>query len=78
MEQYEDALECLPPRRWENVRGIELFIMSEAYTSNIHSHYARLGDRCFTRMCRTTEPYAELAAQVVQIIRSTSLITLPA
>lgn len=66
-ERFRYFLEVLPPCRWEKVSGVELFYVSEAYTSNIHTHCARLGTQYFIRQCRTSTPYATLAAEVAAI-----------
>lgn len=66
-ERWIYYLEVLPPCRWERVAGVELFYVSEAYTSNIHTHCARLGDRHFIRQCRTSTPYTTLAAEVAAL-----------
>lgn len=36
-ERYFDLLECLPPKRWHNFKGLEIFFMGECYTSNIYT-----------------------------------------
>ena len=36
-ERYFSLLECLPPKRWHNFKGLELFFMGECYTSNIYT-----------------------------------------
>lgn len=42
-EKYFDALECLPPMNWRTiVPGVNIFCISEAFTSHLHSHYLKL------------------------------------
>ena len=44
-EQFDDALNCLPPCRWGKVRGVELFHVSERITGDLVDWYARLNGR---------------------------------
>jgi len=46
-EAYWDALEVLPPCRWEPSR-CGIFYVSEAYTSNIHSFYIEHKKKFYT------------------------------
>lgn len=41
LERFEDMLNCLPPQRWTNVEGYNIFMISEATTGNLHSHYIK-------------------------------------
>ena len=43
-EQYEDALNCLPPMKWFNGG----FFMSEAYTGSIYSFYQEWNGKYYT------------------------------
>jgi hypothetical protein len=63
-EDWYDALEVLPPEKWETVRGVNIFRMSEYLAGNITAHYAKLRGKYFTRNCSTSETYQELAEQV--------------
>ena len=63
-DQWMDALEVLPPQKWQTVNGVELFRMSEYTTGNITTHYARIGERCFCANRRTSDAYEKLAAEV--------------
>lgn len=48
-EQYEDALECLPPMRWHNIGyKTSVFFISEAYTADIHSAYISSQGKYYT------------------------------
>lgn len=40
-EAWMDALECLPPQKWERLGNTEIFRMSEFMTGNITRHYLR-------------------------------------
>jgi hypothetical protein len=70
-EKWDTMLNILPPCRWRTVRGVEMFFVSEAYVSNFHEHYARLGDRYFNRRCRTSVPYEDLADEVAEFAGKT-------
>lgn len=61
---WDDALNVLPPEKWETVQGVNIFRICEYLTGNITAHYARLSGRYFTATRRTSTPYAELAAEV--------------
>jgi hypothetical protein len=63
-ETWRSSLNCLPPCRWRMVRGVELFYVSEAITSDIHSFYAAFDGRYFSRDCRVTVKYDDMAAGV--------------
>lgn len=65
-ERWGDMLEILPPEKWETVAGVEIFRMSERLTGNITAHFARIGERYFEANRRTSESYAEMAAQVAR------------
>ena len=63
-EEWEAALDVLPPEKWETLRGVNIFRMCEYLTGNITAHYAKLRGKFFTRNCSTSETYEELAEQV--------------
>ncbi len=44
-EDYEQLLNCLPPCRWQTIRGIEFFYLSERLAENIVIWLAKLGDK---------------------------------
>jgi len=66
-ETWWDALEVLPPEKWQTVGGVELFRMMEYLTGSITAHYARLGSRYFTKNACISTPYAQLAAEVAAL-----------
>lgn len=63
-EEYWDALECLPPEKWETLNCIEFFRMSETLTGNITAHYAKTGTRYFTANRERQKDYAALWFEV--------------
>ncbi len=61
-----NALECLPPLdRHSKPNGLELFIMSEFYTSSFSRQYARLGDRYFRKMVDTEDPSTYISLEEI-------------
>lgn len=63
-ESWWEALEVLPPEKWQTVRGVEIFRMCEYLSGNITAHYAKLHGKFFARNCSTSEKYEDLAEQV--------------
>ena len=63
-EKWWDALEVLPPEKWQTVAGVEIFRMMEYTTGDITSHYARIGDRYFSRNLPISTKYRDIAAEV--------------
>lgn len=63
-EEYRDALECLPPMRWNKVSGIEFFQMSERYEGEWTATYANIGERYFKALRQTFDKYVDLAAEL--------------
>lgn len=63
-EKFYYMLECLPPCRWHTHKGVELFYISEAYTSNLHSFGAKLNGKYYSATRRNNEPSESLAEAV--------------
>jgi hypothetical protein len=63
-QEWDEALGCLPPEKWENVSGVSIFRISEHFDFDRTSHYGRLKDRCFTALLPLKSNYAELARQI--------------
>ena len=70
-DRWNTMLNLLPPCGWRTVRGVELFYVSEALTSDIHQFLARLGDRYFSCNRRRGTNYEELAEAVAQAAEGT-------
>ena len=50
-EQYLDALECLPPKRWTNYgKNNDFFFLGECYTYNLYSLYANHNGKYYTAL----------------------------
>ena len=54
-EQFEYALNVLPPLKWCTIAGVEMFCMSEMYTGTYTNQYARIGDKYYTAMVDVTD-----------------------
>ena len=63
-EVYMEALECLPPEKWQTVNEVNLFRMSEYTTGIITAHYARFDGRYFTANRRTSDAYQKMSEEV--------------
>jgi len=64
VEDWHDALNVLPPCRWQEYAGIEFFHVSERLTGNLVAWHARRGDQCWTFTDQASRPFAELADKV--------------
>lgn len=49
-EDYENALNILPPLMWCTVDGVEMFCMSEMYTGTFTTQYARCNGKYYCKM----------------------------
>lgn len=49
-ERFFYMLEVLPPCKWSNVHGVELFHVSERITGNLVSWFFRKGDQYFEKI----------------------------
>lgn len=54
-EQFDDALNVLPPLYWTTINGVEMFCMREMYTGTYTNQYARIGDKYYTTMVDVTD-----------------------
>lgn len=63
-DEFENALECLPPQKWLRHNGGSIFRMCEYYTSNITTHFVEHKNRFFKALRRTTTPYSEIIEQI--------------
>ena len=66
-EDYSDALDCLPPERWEWVGDVSLFRMCEYTAGDITAHYASHAGRYFVCQERLSADYETLAARVREV-----------
>ena len=49
-EDYNDALNVLPPLKWCTKKGVEMFCMCEMYTGSYTTQYARYCGRYYCKM----------------------------
>lgn len=49
-EDYENALNVLPPYKWCTIDGVEMFCMSEMYTGTYTTQYARINGKYYCKM----------------------------
>lgn len=64
-KEYWYYLEVLPPKRYERgPRGIDSFLMTEYWTSNITQHVFRFGKRYFAARRRDTDKREDLIAEI--------------
>ncbi|MGL5436016.1 MAG: hypothetical protein ACRDBO_11535, partial [Lachnospiraceae bacterium] len=54
-EQFEEALNVLPPLKWCTIDGIEMFCMSEMYTATYTNQYARYEGKYYKKMVDVTD-----------------------
>ena len=66
-DEYCEMLECLPPEKWLTCQGVNIFRMSEYWTSNITAHYAKLNGKYFTALRRNTVPYETIAKEISEV-----------
>ena len=64
LEDWQYALEVLPPCRWQTYAGIEFFHISERLTGNLVAWHARIGAKCWTFTDYASRPFGELAEKV--------------
>jgi hypothetical protein len=69
-ERFDDALECLPPKRWHKHNGLEIFFVGECYTSNIYRCYIFVPDtkKYYSALRRITETSDELQSKLFESI----------
>lgn len=69
-EQWDDALNVMPPEKWRTEQGVEIFRMCEYLTGDITCHYARLDNRYFASNQRTSTPYDIIAKEVATVAKA--------
>jgi hypothetical protein len=60
-ERFWEALECLPPSRYQRNSGVEVFHICERITGNLVSWYGHKDDRYFTFDDLDNRPAVEIA-----------------
>ena len=69
-EAFEDALCVLPPCKWQRVRGVEIFHLSERLTADLVQWHAKLNGRCYTFTDRETLAPEAVATKVAEAARA--------
>lgn len=54
-EQWEDALNVLPPLHWTTIDGVEMFCMSEMYTGTYTTQYAKYKGKYYCKIVDCTD-----------------------
>lgn len=54
-EQFDDMLGCLPPLKWCNVNGVEMFCLCEMLTGNYTDQYAKVNGKYYTKLVDVTD-----------------------
>ncbi|OGU24362.1 MAG: hypothetical protein A2580_09210 [Hydrogenophilales bacterium RIFOXYD1_FULL_62_11] len=65
-EQFNDALEVLPPLLWKQDADVESFRCCEATSGSVHASYVRLGRRYFTMRRPISDSHEMLVAMATQ------------
>jgi len=61
-EQWFDALEALPPARWNNTAGAEIFMMSEYWALNVTNFYVRIDEKYYVTRQSDENSNAQIVA----------------
>ena len=68
-EAYDEALNVLPPLRWERRDGVERFLMREMLDGSVTEQYAQLNGRFWSRRADARDPETWItAAEIVRHI----------
>jgi hypothetical protein len=59
-EDFWDALECLPPKRWTRTSTSEFFFLGECFTANLYSCFVRKGENYFSALRPINTPDEEI------------------
>lgn len=63
-DKFDDAMNVLPPEKWETVDGVEIFRMMEYTSGTITRHYMRHKRQYFAADYRISTDYQEIARAV--------------
>lgn len=65
-DQWEEALECLPPMKWHtDEHGVNKFLLVEFYSGSFTNQYAKLGDRYFTKMVDASDESTWISKEMI-------------
>lgn len=69
LEQWDDALDTLPPQDWNTVNGVESFKFMEHYWGDVTNIYARTsGKQCFVFKGRASMTAKDVANKIRKFI----------
>jgi len=63
-EDWWEALEVLPPEKWQTKGDVEIFRMIPHQTGNITAHYARYGKKYYYANRNTNIDYDDIANEI--------------
>ncbi len=63
-ERFDDLLNCLPPKRWHNHNGAQIFYMCEAYTDDLYTCCIAYKDKFFSALRPIREESESLVNEV--------------
>ena len=66
-ERFDEMLNVLPPQRWTRTENYEYFFISEAYSADLHSCFARLGDKYYEALLNIRSTKDEIIAKLLTI-----------
>lgn len=69
-EQFQEALNVLPPVEWTNASDVETFKMSERLTDAITAIYCRIGDNHFSFNDNFTLRHEDIVARCLKVPRA--------
>lgn len=64
LEQWNDALDVLPPQDWNTANGVESFKFMEHYWGDVTSIYCKTGKGCFVFKGRASMSADEVAEKI--------------
>lgn len=73
-EKYWDALECLPPEKWETCNGVTFFRSMEYETGLITAHYAKTEGKYYFALRRVCSSYDKLTKEIQKQLATNTII----
>lgn len=64
-DAFQEALDVLPPLKWETVDGVERFMLGEAFESTFYHQYAKKDGRFFARLANAADPTTWIGADEI-------------
>lgn len=73
-ETYWDALECLPPEKWETCNGVTFFRSMEYETGLITAHYAKTKGKYHFAMRRACPSYQDMYVEFMKQLATNTIM----